>query len=558
MPQRTLKSILRKDKNVHSLLGELCQRWGASVRIEDIAGRLLWEYGNAPESQEFQITSHHHQIGAVFTQSENGDLIAALLSHYVAKELEKKKMGTEVLGLYREINMIYDFSEKISEKIDADSISKIALTEATQIIQASQGLFLLQQPYDPDPKIMASHGDLPEQEKLIQRHSTLLENWITKGISTIIPAHQIHDLQGLASIRTLMYAPLKVKHHNLGLLMLARDNEEEFTAAELKLLTTIALQSAAAIESARLYEKGLREAQEREEAIRKMHEASTRFVPYEFIRSLGKSKLSDINLGDSVERQVTVLFADIRDFTTFSETMSPEDNFQFVNAFNKRMGPIIRKHKGFINQYLGDGFMAIFPGGSDQALKASVEMHQCLENYNGHRVLKDRKPVQIGVGMHSGHLIMGITGDLERMDAAIISDTVNTASRIESLSKHYGTSILLTGDSKAGLTNTEAFDFRYLGLVQVKGKQHPLELYECINGDPKDLYQHKLATIETFDQAMTQFHQKEFAMAAVTFQEVVKGHPEDKTARLLLNRSATLITKEVGEDWQGIEMMQLK
>ena len=88
--------------------------------------------------------------------------------------------------------------------------------------------------------------------------------------------------------------------------------------------------------------------------------------------------------------------------------------------------------------------MALFPTGSQDALRASVQMHQELDNYNMERKEKSRSPVSIGIGMQNGKLIMGITGDSERLDAAIISDTVNTAARIEGLSKHFGASILLT------------------------------------------------------------------------------------------------------------------
>ncbi len=138
--------------------------------------------------------------------------------------------------------------------------------------------------------------------------------------------------------------------------------------------------------------------------------------------------------------------------------------------------------------------------------------------------------------MQNGNLIMGITGDIERLDAAIISDTVNTASRIEGLSKHYGTNILVTQDCIDNLTHPEEFNFRFLGPVRVKGKQKPIELYECINGDEQILQQHKLETLGTFNEGMRLYFNKEFAMAAVTFQQIIKQNPDDHTARLLLNR----------------------
>ncbi|MGB5356114.1 MAG: adenylate/guanylate cyclase domain-containing protein, partial [Eudoraea sp.] len=198
------------------------------------------------------------------------------------------------------------------------------------------------------------------------------------------------------------------------------------------------------------------------------------------------------------------------------------------------------------------------PGGSQDALRASVEMQEALQKYNKERLGKNRMPVKVGIGMQSGNLIMGITGDVERLDAAIIADTVNTAARIEGLSKHFGNSILLTGVCKDNLTHPEEFEFRYLGLVKVKGKQKPIKLYECINGDLPKLYKHKLATKKTFEEGMDLYFNQDFAMAAVTFQRIFKRNADDHTAKLFLNRSAHLITKELGDDWKGIELMSTK
>ena len=209
-------------------------------------------------------------------------------------------------------------------------------------------------------------------------------------------------------------------------------------------------------------------------------------------------------------------------------------------------------------QYLGDGFMALFPKGSQHALRASVEMHQALMAYNADRSKKGRLPIHIGIGMQNGNLIMGITGDIDRLDAAIISDTVNTASRIEGLSKHYGCSILLTELCRQQLTDEKEFDFRYLGPVQLQGKLTPIGLYECINGDDDELYKHKLATMDSFDHGMKLYFNKEFAMAAVTFQKVLKKNRNDHPAHLFLNRAAHLITQEIGDDWKGVETMTSK
>lgn len=554
---RALKHVL-KDKNTAVLLNKLEKELQLTYGIFDVQQNLI--YGKQGDfSLRFSLIDDDFDYASLNTDDEKGILLAKLIDSLVSKELEKKKIGNEVLGLYREINMIYDFSEKLSEKIEEKSIAEMALTEASQIIDATHGLFLIHQTELDKVIILSAFGEDQHREKNINEQNHLLKELIKRGTSSIVDIDRIQQNPALRHLRAMMYAPLKVKNRTLGLVILGNSGQnKEFRAAELKLLTTIALQSAVAIESAQLFQKGLKAAKEREDAIKSIHQVSQMFVPTEFIKSLGKNRLTEVSLGDLSEKEVTVVFVDIREFTTISEGLSPKDNFLFINSFNKRMGPIIRKNSGFIMQYLGDGFMALFPTGSQNALRASVEMHRELEIYNEERAAKNRLPVRVGIGMQNGDLIMGITGDIERLDAAIISDTVNTASRIEGLSKYFGTSILMTGKCMQKLNNKDEFDFRFLGPVQVVGKQKQIKLYECFSGDQKDLYAHKLDTLDTFNKGMELYFKKEFAMAAVTFQQVFKQNEADKTAKLFLNKAAHLITEEIDDDWKGVQAMNKK
>jgi class 3 adenylate cyclase len=555
---RALKYVLQKDKESISLIRDLIAVLKIDFLVLDANDKILWGDAAQAYSHKVQIECDSLSLGVFKYNTAEAVLVLDLIKTLTAKEFEKKRIGKEVLSLYREINMIYGLSEMISEKIDTASIADVALQESSQIIGSTHGLFLM---YDPDEDAvtkLASFGDNPNSEENIKEQNDVLKSLILKGNAAIVPEIRIKENLSIQHLKAVMYAPLKVKHRTLGMVILGHEEKKEFTAAELKLLTTIALQSAAAIESAHLYQKGLKESRDREEAIRVIHEVSQKFVPSEFIKSLRKAKITEVALGDLAEREVTVVFVDIRDFTTISETLSPRDNFLFVNGFNNRMGPIVRRNEGFIMQYLGDGFMALFPKGPQSALNASVEMHKVLNAYNKERVLKKRLPVRIGVGMQNGDLIMGITGDTHRLDAAIISDTVNTAARIEGLSKHYGTSILLTKECKDRLTRPDVFHFRFLGPVQVKGKQNSVDLYECINGDDTTLFDHKLKTMTSFNNAMNLYFNKEFAMAAVAFQEIFKMNTRDTTAKLFLNKSAHLITQEIEDNWKGLELMTTK
>lgn len=292
--------------------------------------------------------------------------------------------------------------------------------------------------------------------------------------------------------------------------------------------------------------------------LHRINAATQRFVPNEFIRSLGRESIMDVRLGDHVEQVVTVLFADIRDYTGLAEAMSPEDNFRFVAAYNQRMGPLIQKNGGFVNQYLGDGIMAIFPGNPEHALQAAIDMQGELQVYNAERQLKNRKPITIGIGLHTGPLIMGIIGDQKRMDAATVADTVNMASRMEGLTKFYGARILLSENCLQLMRTQHPFHLRNLGQVQVKGKQISMGVFECFDGDEPPLFEAKRASLALFEEALTAYLHQSFEVAITCFSKVVVANPRDFSANLFLEKSRTYAHKGVPADWTGTELMKEK
>ena len=158
--------------------------------------------------------------------------------------------------------------------------------------------------------------------------------------------------------------------------------------------------------------------------------------------------------------------------------------------------------------------------------------------------------------MHTGSLIMGITGDADRLDAATISDSVNSAARIENLTKHYGAAILLSESCLEQLDNRTAFNVRYLGEVQVKGKQEAIKIYECFDGDLPAMVDLKLATLAEFESGVQHYFSQAFDLAQAAFEKVLPQNPADKTAQLFLTKAKWLAEAGVAEDWTGVEMME--
>jgi PAS domain S-box-containing protein len=267
-----------------------------------------------------------------------------------------------------------------------------------------------------------------------------------------------------------------------------------------------------------------------------LNQAFSRFVPRQFLQYLDKDSIVDVQLGDHVQKEMSVLFADIRDFTTLSEKMTPEENFKFINAYLSRMEPAIVQNKGFIDKYIGDGIMALFSKGADNAIKAAISMLERLTTYNQHRAKAGYIPIQVGIGINTGSLMLGTVGGYSRMDSTVISDTVNLASRIEGLTKEYRVSLLISHHTFSQVQDANEYAFRIIDRVKVKGKLAAVSVYEVFDADPPTIRDAKLATKTAFEEALLLYNLHSFPQAAQLFAECLHLNPEDTVAQSYLER----------------------
>jgi class 3 adenylate cyclase len=289
-----------------------------------------------------------------------------------------------------------------------------------------------------------------------------------------------------------------------------------------------------------------------------LNKAYQRFVPHDFINALGRQSILQVRLGDNIDQNMTVMFCDIRSYSTLSEKLTPEENFRFINDYLMRVGPAIRKHHGFVNHYLGDGLIALFKDDPADALRASVEMHEEIEKYNQQRISEGNQPIAIGIGMHSGRVMMGIIGDDERHDANVISDAVNIASRLEGLNKVFGSNIILSDGTLSEIRNKDSLPIRYLGKIRVKGKENVIGVYEMFGADAKETRDKKQQTLDMFNNALQDYLGQRFAEAAVSLKKVLTINPNDKTARRYLEHAARYIIEATPNNWDGVEVMEEK
>ncbi|MEG4105950.1 AAA family ATPase [Microcoleus sp. S13_C5] len=273
-----------------------------------------------------------------------------------------------------------------------------------------------------------------------------------------------------------------------------------------------------------------------------LNKAYERFVPNQFLQFLEKSSIIDVELGDQVQLEMSVLFSDIRDFTTLSENMTPEDNFRFINSYLSRMEPVINENNGFIDKYIGDAIMALFSGEADHAVKAGIAMLHCLVEYNQNRANCGYPPIQIGIGINTGTLMLGTVGGQNRMEGTVISDAVNLASRVESLTKNYGVSLLITQSTYSRLENLSQYAIRTLDTVKVKGKSELVTVYEVFDADPPKIKAGKLATLELFAEARANYLEGKLAEAAGLFSECWRQNQGDRVSKIYWERCQSILT----------------
>jgi|GEM_PF-1162742 len=290
-----------------------------------------------------------------------------------------------------------------------------------------------------------------------------------------------------------------------------------------------------------------------------------KFVPRQFLARIATEGVENIELGMAESDFVTLLFCDIRSFTELSEKMSPQELLDFLNSYLKQMNRPIHAQLGFVDKFIGDAIMAIFdlPQMSDgdeahNAIQAAIGMQEALNTYNLN--FRDREffPINIGIGIHSGQAIIGTVGSEDRMDSTVLGDAVNLASRLEGLTKYYGSKIIVSHQTFSKLDDTAVFSYRELDYVRVKGKSDPVRIYEILDADTSEIQELKIKTREYILEGLSHRSRRDWENASITFNAALDIYPGDKGTLRLLNCIHELKTMELPENWDGALDMQNK
>jgi adenylate cyclase len=278
------------------------------------------------------------------------------------------------------------------------------------------------------------------------------------------------------------------------------------------------------------------------------NESLRRFIPGEFFTLLNRSEVNDIKLGDQVEQNMSIMFSDIRSFTALAERLGAAKTFEFLNDYFGRVGEVIRANGGFVDKYLGDGFIALFPRSPDAALTAAVGIQRVIAEFNASRADDDLPPIEVGIGLNYGPLILGTVGEERRMDTTVIADSVNLCSRLENLSKRYGKGIIVPVEFLERVENPERYHWRHLGLIRVKGRKAPVEIAHVYDGLPEADFDAFHSTKERFEDALCAFGNCGYGSALNEFGMLARETPNDPAIFTFMKEIDRIVSAGLAND----------
>jgi adenylate cyclase len=264
--------------------------------------------------------------------------------------------------------------------------------------------------------------------------------------------------------------------------------------------------------------------------------------------------------GQNVE--CTVLFSDVRGFTTLTEQLGAHGTVSLLNEYFTLMVDCIQREEGMLDKFIGDAIMAAFgipvrhEDDPDRAVRVAIAMIRDLSAWNRQRIADGKLPVEIGIGLNTDTVVSGNIGSNKRMDFTIIGDGVNLAARLESACKQYGAQILISEFTHGKLKST--YRSREVDLVVVKGKTQPVAIYEILDHHTAETFPRIIEALPRFSNGLTLYRQKRWHDAMREFDEVLACHPKDKPAKLYIERCRHFIAEPPPEDWNGVWVMESK
>lgn len=258
----------------------------------------------------------------------------------------------------------------------------------------------------------------------------------------------------------------------------------------------------------------------------------------------------------------TILFTDVRGFTTLTEELGPQGTVALLNEYFTIMVDCIQHQGGMLDKFVGDAIMAVFglpipsDDDEDRAVRTAISMLTELSAWNTERLAHGKRPVDMGVGLNTDLIVSGNIGSPKRMDYTAIGDGVNLAARLESACKQYAAHILISEYTYQKLRGT--YRIREIDRVIVKGKTEPVEVYEVLDYHTDATFPHLMEVVGYFKDGITLYREGKWDTAILAFKEALDRHPEDKLSQVYIERCQYLKSHAPGDDWDGVWIMESK
>jgi adenylate cyclase len=270
----------------------------------------------------------------------------------------------------------------------------------------------------------------------------------------------------------------------------------------------------------------------------------------------------DAGLLGGASTRATVLFSDIRGFTTLTEELGAQGTVAFLNEYFSLMVECIAHEEGMLDKFIGDAIMAAFglpiahDDDEDRSVRAAIAMIRECRRWSGERVQRGQKPVEMGIGLNTDKVVSGNIGSAKRMDYTLIGDGVNLASRLESACKMYSAQILISENTFNRLRGT--YRIRNIDQVVVKGKTEPVGVYEVLDHHTQESFPNLMDVVSYFNEGMQHYRAAKFSNAITQFEKALACHPKDKLSTTYIERCRHLMENAPLGDWQGVWVMTEK
>lgn len=295
---------------------------------------------------------------------------------------------------------------------------------------------------------------------------------------------------------------------------------------------------------------------------KRLRSTMARYMPKEVADRLLESGADA--LGGSLQ-ETTILFSDIRSFTSLSEQVGPVETVNMLNEYFGIMVEQIMSNDGILDKYIGDAIMAVFGApfntghDADNGLTAALNMHMALGHFNQMRRMEGKLPVEMGIGLNTGEVVCGNIGSSRRMDYTVIGDGVNLAARLESATKTYGAKILISESTVEGLQ--KGYVLREVDLLRVKGRSKPVAVFEALDWTvayPEAAFPNRDLVLHHFQIGIEYYRGRAFSQARGAFTKALQLHPGDTVTRLYVDRCQSFIDNPPPTDWDGVWVMETK